>query len=550
MPTPALRSGLMFKNYWLSLFCGLAVVLSFANPGYASQPSQYQSLEPTTTLSAETSNNTAAANSFRGCEITTVTNGQCVDNGDLKASNVSKVDVHTLLSESQQGAKIYTTYIPYWVHGTHPNIGYSSQDSHQVAKEVADLTSRGFDGVIVDWYGPGSYEEGATEVLKSQLEHQNALRFALMIDQGALEWFSCYPHCSATQALLNSISFARQQGYFSSSAAIHASNGKALVLQFGMEAYNINWSTIESQNTDLEWVFENAGAFTNSDSVGAYGWLSPKNPLQQGYEGLDYTQYFERIAGEHSSKLNWASTWKGFNDVVANWAPPGGRHIQQLCGKTWVDSWSAVRNYTGRLDAVQVVTWHDYEEGTEIQSGIDNCLSISASVSGSILSWHVADESTLDHYTAYISSDGQHLMSLGDFYTGTNSLNLAPYNFAPGTYHVFVKAVGKPSVKNNMSAAASYTSGTGGQPTVTITTPYNGQHAGPATNLNAGATSPNGPIVKYQVYLDGTLNRTINGRGPFQAWVSTGMGRHTFAVKAEDSTGQWSSASIWDVRTY
>ena len=229
----------MFKNYWLCLFSCLAVVLSFANPGYATQ-----TIHPTTTLSVETSNNTAAANSFPGCEITTVTNGECVDNGDLKASNVSKVDMHTLLSASQQGAKIYTTYIPYWVHGTHPNIGYSSQNSSQVAKEIADLTSRGFDGVLVDWYGPGSYEEGATEVLKPQLERQNALRFALMIDQGAIEWFSCYPSCSATQALLNIISYARGKGYFSSTAAIRNSNGKTIVSQFGMEAYNINWSTI------------------------------------------------------------------------------------------------------------------------------------------------------------------------------------------------------------------------------------------------------------------------------------------------------------------
>ena len=215
-----------------------------------------------------------------------------------------------------------------------------------------------------------------------------------------------------------------------------------------------------------------------------------------------------------------------------------------------MDSWGAVRNYTGRLDAVQVVTWHDYEEGTEIQSGIDNCLSIYAAVSGSVLSWSVNDDSTLDHYTVYISTDGQNLMSLGDFYTGTNSLNLAPYDFAPGRYYVLVKAVGKPSVKNNMSAAAIYTSGTERQPTVTISTPYNGQDAGPATNLNVGATSPNGPIVKYQVYLDGTLVRTINSRGPFQAWISTSMGRHTYEVKAEDSTGQWGSGSVWDVRTY
>jgi hypothetical protein len=525
----------------------LAFALSLSLPVYATQ---YQQIVPNTTLHTQTTNNTAAANSFPGCEVTTVTNGQCVNNGDLAASNVSKVDVHTLLAESQQGAKVYTTYIPYWVHGTHPNIGYSSQDHNQVAKEITDLTSRGFDGVLVDWYGPGSYEEGATEVLKPQLEQQNALKFALMIDQGAVEWFSCYPSCSATQALLNIISFARQHGYFSSPAAIKNSDGKTIVLQFGMEAYNINWTTIESQNSDLEWIFENAGAFTDQYAIGAYGWLSPKNPLQQGYEGLDYTQYFLQIAGEHQSKKNWASTWKGFNDIVASWAPPGGRHIQQLCGKTWLDSWAAVRAYNDRLDAVQVVTWHDYEEGTEIQTGIDNCLSILASVSGSVLNWSVADDSTLDHYKAYISADGQNLMSLGEYYVGTNSLNLAPFNFAPGTYKVFVQAVGKPSIKNQMSAAATYVIGGQQVPTVTITAPYNGQDAGPATNLEARAASPNGRIIEYQIYLDGTLVQTLGGGSSFQAWVSTSMGVHHFIVKAEDVAHQWGSATVWDDRTY
>ncbi len=89
---------------------------------------QAEQIVPNTTLAAESGNNTAAANSFPGCEVTTVTHGQCVNNGDQQASNVSKVNVHTLLSPSQQGAKVYTTYIPYWGHGTHPNIGYSSQD--------------------------------------------------------------------------------------------------------------------------------------------------------------------------------------------------------------------------------------------------------------------------------------------------------------------------------------------------------------------------------------------------------------------------------------
>ena len=66
------------------------------------------------------------------------------------------------------------------------------------------------------------------------------------------------------------------------------------------------------------------------------------------------------------------------------------------------------------------MTWNDYEEGTEIESGIDNCLSMSASVSGDSLSWKVTGhENTVDHYTPYVSTDGQNLMPLNDLAVGT-----------------------------------------------------------------------------------------------------------------------------------
>jgi hypothetical protein len=370
-----------------------------------------------------------------------------------------------------------------------------------------------------------------------------------MIDQGALKWHSCYPSCSATQALLNTISYARQQGYFSSTAAIRDGSGKTVVTQFGLEAYKIDWPTILSANNDLHWIFENAGGFTNPYTVGAYGWLSPKNPLQSGYEGLDYTQYFEKVAGQNSAKLNWASTWKGFNDTVASWAPPGGRHIEQLCGKSWLDSWAAVRAYPGRLDAVQVVTWHDYEEGTEVQSGIDNCQMVTAKVNGNTLSWSVADSSTLDHYTAYISADGQNLMSLGDFDVDTNVLDLSSFNFAPGTYQVYVKAVGKPTIVNQMSAAASYTVAKV-LPVVTITSPYNNQQSGPYTDLRATASSQNGVITQYSILVDGNLVQTLLGAPSFQYWTPTPTGVHVITVKAQDAVGQIGSADVTVNRPY
>jgi hypothetical protein len=141
-------------------------------------------------------------------------------------------------------------------------------------------------------------------------------------------------------------------------------------------------------------------------------------------------------------------------------------------------------------------------------------------------------------------------MSLGDYYVGTHSLDLSQFQFSPGTYQVFVKAVGKPSIRNNMSVSAGYTVAIQGPPTAVISSPYNGQHAGPATNLTGTASSPNGAIISYQIYLDGHLLRTLGGGPSFQSWVSTTMGVHHFVVKAEDATQQWGTALVWDQRTY
>ena len=199
---------------------------------------------------------------------------------------------------------------------------------------------------------------------------------------------------------------------------------------------------------------------------------------------------------------------------------------------------------------MQAVTWHDYEEGTEIQSGIDNCLTIGDSVSGNTLSWSVADESTLDHYTIYISTDGQNLMSLGDYYVGTHSLDLSQFQFAPGTYQVFVKAVGKPSIRNNMSAPAAYTVAIQGPPV-----------AGDQHSLQRAACwardqpewhrhQSERHHIAYQIYLDGRLVQTLGGEPSSQSWVSTTMGLHHFVVKAEDATQQWGTALVWDQRTY
>src|ERR1043165_598507 len=117
--------------------------------------------------------------------------------------------------------------------------------------------------------------------------------------------------------------------------------------------------------------------------------------------------------------------------------------MTQGCGQTWLSSMAEPGKYyssSNQLLNLQIVTWNDYEEGSEIETGIDNCVTVNASISAGTLSWTIAgSETTVDHYTGFISQDGQNLMALPGVPAGTHSLNLASYNFGSTPYTFLVK---------------------------------------------------------------------------------------------------------------
>src|SRR5882672_3012590 len=113
---------------------------------------------PTTTLTAQTANNTSAANNFWS-----------QTNGNAGAGNVSKVDVHSLLY-SGATTKVYAHLMVWFGGSNHMNVGYSSTDSAQVHNQITDMISRGIDGVIIDWYGSGNNEDTATKLVMAEAE--------------------------------------------------------------------------------------------------------------------------------------------------------------------------------------------------------------------------------------------------------------------------------------------------------------------------------------------------------------------------------------------
>jgi hypothetical protein len=398
---------------------------------------------PTTTLVAQTTNNTSASNSFTA-----------QTNGNAGAGNVSKVDVHSLLYEGAT-SKVYAHLLLWFGQSSHMNVGYSSTDAAQIHRQIMDMISRGIDGVIIDWYGPNTSIDQATKLVMAEAETHPGFTFAIMVDQGAIEWDSC-SGCSPQEALTSQMQYI-EQTYFPSPAYMKI-QGRPVITNFNIDlSYTIDWNTLAAAlSTQPAFLFQDDGGFTHALSDGSYSWVMPTT---SDY-GMSYLTSFYQTGMSFPNAQTVGASYKGFNDSLAAWG--SGRVMGQQCGVTWLQTFAEINglyNPGKQLSALQLVTWNDYEEGTEIETGISNCVSVSASVNGNELKWTIqGNGSTVDHYVPYISTDGQNLMPLGNVSAGANSLNLCSYPIPSGNYVLYLQAVGKPSVTNQISGAVKFTS--------------------------------------------------------------------------------------------
>ena len=504
----------------------IALVCSFlpAVPVFAGT-----TITPTTTLAAETGNNTSTAATF-----------QAQSNGNIGAGNVSKVSTGTMLYNGAT-TQIYAHFMPWFGGSNHMNVGYDSTNPAQVKAQVTDMISRGISGVVIDWYGPSTSRENKSSLaMEQEAQSRNgAFHFAIMEDAGSISGCANTSGCDLTGALISDLQYI-QQTYVTSPAYL-TWNGNPVIFYFGVESYNIDWTRVRANTaSNLIFVFQNDNGFTASYSNAGFSWVQPSDVTSSDPMSLNYMNAFYGTAQKNSSRLPVGAAYKGFNDSLASWGT--NRLMQQQCGQTWLSTFNDANTWWSTSDQLamfQLVTWNDYEEATEIETGIDNCFSISSSVSGSGLSWSISgNENTIDHYTVFISADGQNLMSLGDYPAGTRSLSLGSFGFNSGSYSVYVKAVGKPSIVNHLSAAATYSVANG--PVVVLkATPASGLAPVAVTASTAGSTDTQGTIVSSSInFGDGTV---MNGTSAAHMYASAGT--YNVTATLTDNVGLSASQS-------
>jgi PKD repeat protein len=483
-------------------------------------------ITPTTTLSAETSNNTSASATFRA-----------QTNGNAGPGNVSKSSIRNLLYPGST-TKIYAAVMPWFGRPDHMSIGYTSSAPAQIQAQISDMRSRGIQGAIIPWYGPDVSINSATAInFMDAAQSSGNFEFSIMIDVGALLAYAQQNGCDVTTQLVTDLNYIASTFYGSS--AYSRVRGRPLLYLFGVEAYYINWSEVRSAVAgNPMFMIRNQGAFSNASADAAYSWveidLSNANDMMLSYLDAFYT------AAQSSSKYTAGSGYKGFDDTLAAWG--SNRIINQQCGLTWIDTFAQASKYysiSHQLRAIQVATWNDYEEGTEIESGVDNCVVLSPIVTGSTLSWSIgskASESTIDYYSVFISTDGQNLMKLADVPAGTHSLSLLQYDLAARTYVIYVKAVGKASIVNHMSPPVSFSPSDQAPVALLSLSPASGPAPLAVTASSASSHDPDGSITAVKIdFGDGTV--VSGGAGFASSHTYKASGAYTVTLTVADNGG-------------
>src|SRR5262249_23409587 len=234
-------------------------------------------LTATTTLQAETANNTSTADRF-----------SAQGNGNAAPGNVSKAPMRQLLY-SGSTTRVFVNWLP-WFGGTnHMDVGYRSDDPAQVHRQVEDMISRGIQGAIIDWFGPNvPILSNASLLMQKEAEAHPGFEFAIMEDSGALFDAAVRNGCDVTSQLISDLHFINSQ-FVPSPAYMHL-NGQPVIFFFGVTQFFIDWQRVLASLPSGELLlFRGPEGLQASFAGGAFQWvdINTSDAFDQELAALD-----------------------------------------------------------------------------------------------------------------------------------------------------------------------------------------------------------------------------------------------------------------------
>lgn len=256
----------------------------------------------------------------------------------------------------------------------YPLIGpYHGPDAKVLEYHVLSARAAGIDAFVADWYGPGTYSDEVFAALRAQAE---PLGFRVAI---CLEEKSFFPGYAAVTSRVEVLDEMERhirhvlEAHAGSPAYLRRDGRPVLFMFNGHGAGPLGEGTLSpAELADVLGRFSNAPVFlvrghvdTNYLGVvdGAYAWCGD----------AAYRRWFEEASsgprgdGRLSYRVGVASP--GFDDSGVNGWGAGPRVTDRRGTQEYEDNWADVLK--GRPDAVQIVTWNDFQEGTTVEPTVE-----------------------------------------------------------------------------------------------------------------------------------------------------------------------------------
>ena len=461
------------------------------------------------------------------------------------AANISSVPFSAFLPPDGR-TEIVCHFQIWWGSPLHHGNPMDQSNPQVIDRQIRNAILRGCNEVVFDWYGPGTakgivehpdaaFQNHVVQLWQSNLNARCRaadgacpLRFALMEDVGT-ETGRAELGSFETDFQYARLAYMNSPSYWTISAG--DCSERPVFLAFGWEwrdasASGVSWRALK------DWIHSGEGLnlrctreplvvingeeglrFANTD--GSYNWIGVNNysddrPGTVGIPGVSgsgqFDTHFEagseysqadwlREAGQSSKLVKIASVYAGFDNTNTTYGfnaaagHPYGWKLSRECGLVWIHSWSQIKSAlmpssASSIHYVGIVTWNDYEEGTAIEPGIDNCLeddSIRATIQGHSLEWryrfassheaHISGSPLTIHHFALWQRRGSNWTELSNPRTGLPNVSclstdgssyhchapLPSKSGKPAQETFYLQIVGQPSVRNHLSPPISVT---------------------------------------------------------------------------------------------
>jgi hypothetical protein len=276
------------------------------------------------------------------------------------------------------GPALLAIYQPWFGNGEHIDVGYTCHDPAVLRQQIARAKDLNISGFVVNWYGPRKQFEDQTYAMLQQAATQNDFKVAVQYDEAV-----DHPGYS-TDAVIVDLQYLYDR-YISPRAGPSRSaylryNGRPVIFIFPKDA-STDWNRI--RQLTQSWpdppllIYKDQSAKYPNAFDGFYAWVQPGESgwaHDGSHYGEDYLEYFYRnMSAHYPGKIVVGAVWPGFDDTRASWSR--NRHMAYRCGKTFEETLKIFRSYQGSNTApfLLIVTWNDYEEGTDIERGIGHC---------------------------------------------------------------------------------------------------------------------------------------------------------------------------------